>query len=359
MRDHADFIKAVVNYCEKRYGKFVKIEELRELGSGLVADAYKVVIVLKDGTTQNLVFRRLHGTGMSRDYLPDRIGYLAHQHDIASTHPNHAKSLDVVVYGIELSTISLDRVSDVFHVMEFSEGESYTKWIKQIANERKLSEQSTLLIKRLASYLASLHKIKPVQLPENTAKHMYMRHSQDYIGGEVFMDIIDVWPENEIFTLERRTNYMQMLFAIREELKGDYRRMTRIHADFHPDNIRIKSDNNIEVLDATRAKWGEPADDTASMLANYIYYSIKADGKLSGSYEEAYNLFINEYLTQSEDNILIDYIPMFLVVRLMILAHPMFFVDNTFEITQKLITLGENILKNWRDFQYGNINKFL
>lgn len=354
MSDHADFIKAVINYTTQKFGQSTKVLEIKDLGSGLVADAYKVSISLKDGNRKDLVFRRLHGTGMSNDYLSDRIGYLLLQHEIAQHHPKHTKSLDVVVYGKELDTISVDGISDTFQVMEFSHGESYLKFIKKIGDKKELTKENRQIIEQIGRYLYELHSSKPIHLSENVKKHLYWRHSQDFIASEVYLDIMDVWPNDQHFDTEKKAEILKKLFLHRERTMDRYSRITKIHADFHPDNIRVKDDRSIEVLDATRTKWGEAADDVASILANFIYYSIRSTKSLKGNYKEAYNLLTEQYLTLTADEDIQSLIPMYLAVRLLIVAHPVFFVDNTSEDIDLLIELAEDLLAK-EEFEFDDI----
>lgn len=340
-----DLKAAIKHYLENKYGKDVILKEITKLGSGLVADGYKVIFVNK-GTESKIVCRQLRGIGLSRDYLADNVGYLMLQHQISQLHPTHINSLDVVCYGEEVRTVSVDGIENVFQVMEFAEGKSYIDFILEIAKEENLSKKQKDIIENIAKYMSRIHEIKPLEISEEILKHYYWRHSQDYIGSEVFMDIMDVWDNDKLLDAEEKTEIMSNLFRIRESLRSEYKRCSMIHSDLHPDNIRIQEDLTIRPLDSARAMWGEPADDLASMLANFIYFSLKNHKKMSGAYLEAYNLLLNKYIDLTKDEAIHKHAQMYLPVRLLILSHPQFFDQDSQELKLQLINLTKDILNS-------------
>ncbi|MFS8131021.1 MAG: phosphotransferase [Candidatus Dojkabacteria bacterium] len=340
-----DLETAIKHYLEDKYGKDITLKEITKLGSGLVADGYKVVFINK-GVETKIVCRQLRGIGLSRDYLADNVGYLLLQHQISQIHPTHINSIDVVCYGEEVRTVSIDGIENVFQVMEFAEGKSYIEFISKISKEETLSKQQKEIIENISSYMARIHEIKPMQLSDEIFKHYYWRHSQDYIGSEVFMDIMDVWDNDKLLDAQGKTEMMTNLFRIRESLRSEYKRCSMIHSDLHPDNIRVQEDLTIRPLDSARAMWGEPADDLTSMLANFIYFGLKNDGSLKGSYLEAYNLMLNKYIELTQDKDISKHAQLYLPVRLLILAHPDFFSSDTLELKNMLINFAKKILND-------------
>lgn len=326
--------KAINEYYRKKGSSVISIQKL---GSGLVADGYKVEV--RDGARniKTLVCRRLRTLGMSRDYFADNVGYLLQQHELAGLHLNHVNSLDVVCFGDNTYPMSLHEATDVFHVLEFAEGDSYVDTISEI--KHGFTREQEKIIQEIARYMKETHLIKPSGDHEKI-QHLYWRHSQDFIGSEVFMDIMDVWPIDSMMTIEKRGLFIDRLYTLREKLRTSYDRCSLIHADLHPDNIRVNGEQII-VMDAARVAWGEPMDDVTSMLANYIYFGIKDN---SAEYEKAYNCLFENYFSGDFSELDNNLSRLFLPVRLLILAHPIFFSKDSVEIKMKLVNLAQTIL---------------
>ncbi|BCX14061.1 MAG: hypothetical protein KatS3mg085_593 [Candidatus Dojkabacteria bacterium] len=345
------FTKAIKEYFKQ---KGVEIESIVKLGSGLVADGFLVTYKLAEGKSEILVCRKLRGRGMSHDYFSDRLGYLLLQHNITKKHPRHVRSRDVVIYG-KGKIRSLDSLDEVFQVLEFAAGESFLTTMNLIGYDFE-SQKKFLL--SLCEYMHEVHRIEP----EGNKKDLYLRHSQDFIGSEVLMDILDVWEPDTLLPIELRVKLFTDLFKLREETKLFFDRCRMIHADLHPDNVRVHENGSISVLDSARSMWGEPIDDLTSMLANFIYYSLVKDNTRE-QYKKAYDFLVRTYLnTKGTDDERINKVArLFLPVRLLILAHPIFFSGDSQDVKQSLVNGAISIAKDdefdlFNPWKYFNLN---
>lgn len=327
--------QAIKNYFNNNGFKVLAIQKL---GEGFVAEGYKVEYEYEN-TIKKVVCRRLKGNGMSHDYLSDRVAYLLLQHEVANFHPKHIKSVDVVSYGEKLDSVSLEGLEDVFQIVEFAEGDSYYKFIEAI--QQGFDESQKIVVKNIAEYMKAVHKIQP-KSEDSVIKNYYWRHSQDFIGSEVLMDILDVWPLDDLMPLDLRIEFVSKLYKIREETRQLSSRCTLIHSDLHPDNIRVDASYSISVLDSARTMWGEPMDDLTSMLANYLFFGLKYS-KSRNNYENAYSLLLNKYFNNGIDSESNKVARLFFSIRLIILAHPLFFSSDSFDLKNRTISIAMRI----------------
>lgn len=328
--------QAIKNYFNNKRFKVLTIERL---GEGFVAEGYKVEYE-DENTIKKVVCRRLKRNGMSHDYLSDRVAYLLMQHEVANVHPKHIKSVDVVSYGRTLDSVSLEGLEDVFQIVEFAEGNSYLKFVEAI--QQNFDDSQKIIIKNIADYMKVVHSIRPKAVDDFSVENYYWRHSQDFIGSEVLMDILDVWPLDDLMPLDLRTEFVSRLYKIREKTRQTSSRCTLIHSDLHPDNIRVDANYSISVLDSARTIWGEPMDDLTSMLANYLFFGLKYS-KSRSNYEAAYNLLLNEYFNKNIDSESNEVARIFFPVRLFILAHPVFFSSDSIDLKNKAISIAMKI----------------
>lgn len=336
--------KYIKNYFINKYNlntdNLVKIELL---GEGFVAKAYKVSLTINNKTAE-FVVRRLLGKGMSRDYISDQVENFLLQHNIANSLPHTVKSRDVFIVRNKVE-LSISDPSYVYQVMDFAKGIEYTEYFSLLNEQQFLNESHKQIIKSITDVLTEIHSIKPDAFSHEDKKSLYFRHSQDFIGSQVFMDVIDCFPDFDFFNKEKKSEMMKLLFCLREKNKHNFSRLSKIHADLHPGNLRISKRNKITLIDGARTLWGEPADDIASMAANYLKKHFESKSTNKSASMEALELFINSYIDQTKDTQVFSLWQMFLAVRLTILANPLFFKDIDISLSKNLIDIAFKILK--------------
>jgi hypothetical protein len=120
-----------------------------------------------------------------------------------------------------------------------------------------------------------------------------------------------------------------------------------VHGDFHPGNIWFQEDS-FRLLDRSRGSWGDPADDLSCLGMNYVHYAIKDTGTFAGPFADLFRLFLKSYLEKMPDDGFFEVAQPFFAFRVLVLANPRFYPNDTSEIKRKLLNLGHAILESER-----------
>src|SRR5205823_1471069 len=101
--------------------------------------------------------------------------------------------------------------------------------------------------------------------------------------------------------------------------------LRQVHGDFHPWNILFGTGAEFRVLDRSRGEWGDPADDVASITANYVFFSLQRSGRLEGALETLFSRFWDRYSDRSHDRELPEVVAPFLAFRGLVMASPVWY----------------------------------
>ncbi|MDO9289700.1 MAG: hypothetical protein Q7T83_13035, partial [Thermodesulfovibrionales bacterium] len=110
----------------------------------------------------------------------------------------------------------------------------------------------------------------------------------------------------------------------------------------------FKNNNDFTLLDRSRGPWGEPADDVTALTINYIFFSIKNHGKVTGAYLEAVKLFFDEYVRLSGDREIYETLAPFFAFRGAVVANPVFYPEVTMEQRRLIFRFVNNVLDSER-----------
>lgn len=349
-------------YLEKKFKSKVKILEYKKLGTGWHGTGYSVRFKLK-GKENKVVLRTLRPEGFSHDYFSDRAASFIMQHELSKI-KNHIKSIDVGGYTPKGKLVSLGDCKEFFQIVEFVKGKEYLHDLLDIMKRGKLVKADKDKAVLLSNYLVWLHKEKynpKVKKSEKKAlaSSIYRRHLRDCIGnGEMLMGVIDTYPDNLKWTNRKEFAWIIGKAAeLRECLKDDYKRLCRMHGDFHPANVVFKG-KKIIVLDASREFYGDPADDFLSMALNYLWYAIQHKGSFSGPFKELFDIYWNNYMKKTKDYKIRKIAPIFIAFRYVVMAHPTFFDFQSDKVRRKLFNVIKNTLKA-KEFNPNNINRYI
>ena len=133
----------------------------------------------------------------------------------------------------------------------------------------------------------------------------------------------------------------------RARLKSGYRRLSQVHGDFHPGNIWFAPGGGPEdfvLLDRSRGPWGEAADDLAALAINYVFFSVKAKGRLEGAYQQALRFFFESYIKRTEDSAVLKCIQPFFAFRGAVVANPVFYPELSGAGRKLIFTFVQNVL---------------
>lgn len=112
------------------------------------------------------------------------------------------------------------------------------------------------------------------------------------------------------------------------------------------------------LLDRSRGKWGEAADDVSCLAVNYIYYAIKERGGFEGPFAELLEVFLESYLAETRDEEILKMVPPFFAFRALVIAHPRFYPDDEVAVKRKLLKFGRGVAGAER-FEVERISQYI
>jgi aminoglycoside phosphotransferase family enzyme len=143
-----------------------------------------------------------------------------------------------------------------------------------------------------------------------------------------------------------------------------HNRLCEIHADYHPGNLWFEN-QKLTILDRSRGRFGEPADDITAFIINPIMYSLITNGNFEGPFKEIFDIFWNNYFKKTNDKEMRKIMAPYIAFRVAVVTNPIFYNDESLGgkekakfIRTKMINLALNILKD-NEFNPGKINWYL
>ncbi len=336
-------------YLEDRFGH-VRLVECKRLGAGVHGTGFSLFIETTKGI-QRYVIKDLAPEGLGHDYPADRASVFLLAYDEYGKLPKHVKPFDVIALMDDGSIKSIGGGKEYFLIMEMAEGTNYFVDLETMKEKDHLDEEDREKIILMVEYLSHIHTVK------KDSRALYWRKIRDTIGhGECLMGVFDSYPDGHV-SYEEMAEIEKMAVDWRPVLKRLSHRLCQIHGDFHPGNIWFK-DGDFVLLDRSRGPWGDGADDVTALTINYIFYSIMYHNKVTGAYEEALNLFYDEYIGRTNDGELLKVVAPFYAFRAAVVAHPVFYPQLGPEQRRMVLNLAKNILKA-EEFRPHQVNKYI
>ena len=347
------FNMKIENYLKGRFGPDTRLVGLEHLGEGVHGAAY----LLKFGTPhgeQRLIMKTLFSSRFGHDHYSDRAQVLLLANANYNDMPKHIKAVDVVGESPD-RLISVKDAKEFYIFMEEAKGEPYFKDLVAILKRGYLNESDIERAKMLAHFLADIHGVK---YSGEDAKVLYRRRIRDLIGhGECIMGIIDVYEKVEFTTDQELIEYAEKCLVWWGKIRDKSERLSSVHGDYHPGNIRLQGDDFV-LLDRSRGSWGEPADDVSCLSVNYIRYAIKDRGTFEGPFAELFRLFLEYYLEKTNDDGFFEVTQPFFAFRILVLANPRFYPEDSYVIKRKLLNFGHSVLEeDW--FHVNRISDYM
>ncbi len=333
----------VQNYLRRSYGKDAELLGIERLGEGVHGAAY-LVKFRTPHEEQRLIMKALFPSRFGHDHYSDRAQVLLLANANYNDMPKHIKAVDVVGESPD-RLISVKDAKEFYIFMEEARGDSYFKDLDAILERGFLNELDKGRAKMLAHFLADIHAHK---YSGQDAKILYRRRIRDLIGhGECVMGIIDAYEHVEFTTDQELIEYAEKCLPWWGKIRDKGERLRSVHGDYHPGNIRLQGDDFI-LLDRSRGSWGEPADDVSCLSVNYIYYAIRDRGAFEGPFAELFRLFLQYYFEKTKDDGFFEVTQPFFAFRVLVIANPKFYPDDTTETKRKLLNFGHSVLETER-----------
>ncbi|MBW1801664.1 MAG: phosphotransferase [Deltaproteobacteria bacterium] len=343
----------VENYLKERFGKATRLKYMKRLGEGVHGAAYLLKFSTPHGE-KHLIMKALFPSRFGHDHYSDRAQVLLLANANYNDMPKHIKAVDVVGESPD-RLLSVKDAKEFYIFMEEARGEPYFNDLDAILKRGYLNESDMQRAKMLAHFLADIHRVK---YPGEDAKDLYRRRIRDLIGhGECIMGIIDAY-DRVAFTTDRELiEYAVKCLPWWGKIRDKSERLSSVHGDYHPGNIRLQGDDFV-LLDRSRGSWGEPADDVSCLSVNYIHYAIKDRGTFEGPFSELFRLFLESYLEKTNDAGFFEVVQPFFAFRILVLANPRFYPEDSYVTKRKLINFGLSALEEDR-FRVDKISDYM
>jgi aminoglycoside phosphotransferase (APT) family kinase protein len=353
--------QAITEYLQSLYTKPVRLLSMtshgaQEEGDDLKGFGYGSPLFLEyevGGERKKSVLETMAPSSYGHDHFSDRAQAILWEHSAFNNLPRHVRSIDSGAFLDSGKAVSLGRAQEFFLLSEFENGNGYFKDLERMRDGAPATETDFARMASLSDYLAEIHAQK------NDAPALYTRRIRDLLGhGECIMGLIDNYPKSFEFIDSRLLKKIETSCVDwRWRLKDRGHRLCRVHGDFHPWNILFREGADFIVLDRSRGEWGEPADDTATMTINYLFFSLQRSGRLTGDFERLFHQFWDNYLAKTGDREMLEVIAPFYAWRGLVIASPRWYPHLTTDVRRAVFNFIENVLSTAR-FDPNDVNRY-
>jgi len=286
------------------------------------------------------------------EYMSDRAAILIWNHIAYNKLPKHVKSIDLGYIDKDGNIYSIDTPIEFIQLVEYVEGLEYFHDLNRIGESGELTQLDIDRVYALADYIAGIHSVK-LNEPE-----LYRRRIRELIGhGEALMGLVDSYKGNEDFLKPGELMNIELeVVKWRWKIRDYVHRLSRVHGDFHPWNIKFRDGVDFTVLDRSRGEWGEPADDISALTINYLFFSLIYYNEFKYPFKKLWNLFFERYLDKTGDEELFRVIQPFYVWRSLVIANPIWYPDLKYKVRRMIFNFIHNILKtdylNYKEIEF-------
>jgi len=352
---------ALEQYLQDRFGPGTVLLSYGAIGKESSQGAYKhygygspVKVMFQVGRSRrSAVIETMSPGPFGHEHMADRAQAILWDYDSYGRLPCHVHALDVGAFSANQELFSVADAREFFVLTQWTEGASYHADLQRLAEGRPLRALDRRRTKALATYLAKIHR-KKRRDPE-----LYRRRLRELIGhGECIMGLTDSYPARFGFITE------DLLRSVEEacnrwrwKLRGETRRLSQVHGDFHPWNVLFRAGTDFSVLDRSRGEWGEPADDVTSMTINYLFFSLCRWGDLRGPFEVLFRLLWETYIEASGDDDVTRTSAPFFAFRGLVLASPVWYPKLPIEIRRTIFRFMQNVLDE-PQFDPSRVNEY-
>jgi aminoglycoside phosphotransferase (APT) family kinase protein len=284
--------------------------------------------------------------------MADRAQGLLWAHQAFNRLPRHTKSLDVAALEHHGGIVSLGSAEEFCLLTEYVEGEGYNQDLARLRDTDTLTDLDLARADALCDYLIEIHRTP------GTEPGLYTRRIRELVGhGECIMGLTDSYPAHPLFPVAVLKEIELLCIEWRWRLKPLTHRLRQVHGDFHPWNILFGEDAGFHVLDRSRGEWGDPADDVASITANYLFFSLQRHGSVKGALGTLFQRFWSRYLAGSGDREVLRVVAPFFAFRGLVMASPLWYPALPDSVRRKLLAFLLAVLKR-DEFDPSEVNAY-
>jgi aminoglycoside phosphotransferase (APT) family kinase protein len=347
------------DYLRKRFGDDAAGASIEPLGTtpgGIKQGGYGVPHRIRWKSPfgeKTLVLETVRPGPFGHEESPDRAAILLRAHRDYGRLEGHVAAVDVAAFRAG-GAVSLGDAGEFFLLTEFVEGEPYACDFDRIASAGALRALDRQRAQALVDYLVRIHR-EPAAQPG-----WYARRLRELVGsGECIAGIADSYPVPCGFIdADLLREVEELALRWRYRLKGLSTRLRSVHGDFHPWNILFREGSDFSVLDRSRGAWGDPADDVASLVANYLFFALRTAGGFSGPFAELFREFWQRYRAGSGDAHLEEVVAPHFAFRALVLANPLWYPAETEALRRLLFRFIFSVLEADR-FEVDRIPEYL
>ncbi|MAG61441.1 hypothetical protein CMI43_01315 [Candidatus Pacearchaeota archaeon] len=349
----------IEKYLKEKYGGKISNINIEKLGSGVLGTGYSLKFKINN-KEKTLVLKSLFTENLGMDHYSDRASSLLDAHDNYNKMDNHVKSEDVIAQNEDNSLTSVGNAKEFYILMEEAKGDDLFKDFNEIKETKQLKDETKEKILTISNFLVELHKNKHKSIP------LYRRKIRDTIGsGGSLIGLLDMHPDSAFEQFEKKwMSIVSKSIIFWRRSRDMHNRLCEIHADYHPGNLWFE-DQKLTILDRSRGRFGEPADDITAFIINPIMYSLITNGNFEGPFKEIFDIFWNNYFKKTNDKEMRKIMAPYIAFRVAVVTNPIFYNDESLGgkekakfIRTKMINLALNILKD-NEFNPGKINTYL
>lgn len=270
------------------------------------------------GLQKTFVLHTASPNVFGHDRRADRVDELVLSYDTYPLIPGHVAPLDVG-FLVDGGFSSAGSVGEPYLLTSWAEGRPYVEDLRNTA-AHGAGARDLQRCRTLAGWLAALHANKL------DAGHVYRRAVRDLLGhGEGIFGVVDSYPADTPAAPPARLRAIeQQCVEWRWRLRAGERRLSRIHGDFHPFNILFDDGPEPCFVDASRGCAGDPADDVAALVINYLFFATDVPASWP-AFSQLWDAFWLEYLADSRDEGVLEVIAPFLAWRGLVVCDPCFY----------------------------------